>query len=143
MRKNDTFLALLLAAAGGMVLPSLAARPEAHAYQVTAVTGSVAIELGTPERTVFERVGRPDKAVGDKARAYYGFGVNDRADPHGCRILLLTFQNAKVSDIKLINPRALRALTHRCARGESNLETAFVREADSGYSEACAPAGSE
>lgn len=126
MKARNTFLALVCAAGGSMILPSLEARPEAHAYLVTSVSGRLAINVGTRESEVREQFGLPDRELNDHVQAYFGFRLSAPTDPHRCDILLLTVEKGRVADIKLINSRGLDVLTKRSDRGDTNLAAAFV-----------------
>ncbi|HLP06792.1 MAG TPA: hypothetical protein VK178_01400 [Opitutaceae bacterium] len=127
-----------------MFLPLLSARPEAHAFKARSITvqnGHFTLKPGALDAEVRRYVGSPDLELNDHVRAYHGFGPNGVFDSHSCDIMLLTFANDQVVDIKLINSEALTVLKRRLQKGEGNLTTAFVAPSDGGFDQTCAPDG--
>ncbi len=144
MNARNAFLVLICAASGSLFLPSLSARPEAHAFVARSVTvqnGRFTVKTGVRESAVWQHVGAPDCELRPNVRAYRGFAPNGVFDSHSCDILLLTFANDRVVDIKLINSDALAVLTRRIQSGKPNLGTAFVSQERGGFDRACGPDG--
>jgi len=131
MKSRNAFLSLLLATGGAFLLPATHAgspAAKAMAYPVSNVTlpNTTSITIGTGERFVQHNIRRPLCWLGDGTAAYSGFSA-DREEPNrdGCDVLLVTFAAGRVSDMKLINSRALRVLDKHVKKGASNLESAF------------------
>lgn len=144
MNARRVSLALICAASGSLFLPSLGARPEAHAFMARSVTvqnGHFTVKPGVREVEIRRHLGAPDRELNANVRAYRGFAPNGVYDSHACDIMLLTFANDQVVDIKLINSDALAVLTRRLQSGKINLETAFVSPDGGGFDRACGPDG--
>ena len=129
MNSRISLLTLLLVSGGAFLLPAArAGAPTAKAYPVSEVNlhGLVSIKIGTNEHFVQSNIRRPLCWFGDGTAAYSGFAADrEEANRDGCDVLLVTYAAGRVSDMKLINSRALRVLDKRVKNGATNLESAF------------------
>lgn len=116
-----TSLAFSLAAAGVFAAssPLFGISPEnnrALAHRVNAVAhfGAEPVQRGTSMIDVRLTLGAPQRRIGDDTWVYAGFRAGQaqvRGDDSA--VLLLRFQNGRVSDIQLVNPRAEKLIAAR------------------------------
>ena len=131
MNSRISLFSVLLATGGALLFSAArAGSPEikAKAYPVSEVSLSdeVTITIGTKAQILQNNIHRPPRWLGDGTAAYRGFASDrEEANRDGCDVLLVTFVANRVSDMKLINSRALRVLDKHVKNGASNLETAF------------------
>ena len=131
MNSRISLLTLLLVSGGTFLLPAVRAgspAAKAMAYPVSNVTldNRVCITIGADEDFVQSNILRPLCWLGDGTAANGGFSADRKeANRDGCDLLLVTYAAGRVSDIKLINSRALRVLNKHVKNGATNLESAF------------------
>lgn len=132
MNTRISLLTLLLAA-GCILPPPLHAGPRAPgaAFSVTKVlrSGETIVKIGTAESTVWHFLGFPDRKLGDNVHIYNGFKGNlPEAQDKGCDTLVITFEQDRVVDIKLINPKGVRVLVAASNRGALNQNRVYVAQ---------------
>jgi hypothetical protein len=111
--------ATLLAAAGSLAAASMS--ETAHAYRVSSADGSGdRIVRGHTSSAVLESLYHPSWKLGDDVWVYRGFkAVGDQTRDAACSTLVITFTNGRVSDLMLVNDRALAVITKRIEAGKA------------------------
>lgn len=126
--KTRASVALLLAVlASAAVSPTFAASAiqPASAHPVGAVerSSSSSIVRGTPAIEVYLALGNPIEKLGNDVWVYRHFNAGVAQSRHDdCDTLMVTFVDGRVSDLRLVNDRALVVLAKRIdAKKKPNL----------------------
>ncbi|MBK8475819.1 MAG: hypothetical protein IPL39_05765 [Opitutaceae bacterium] len=131
MNTRIRFLILMLAAVGGIAATSLqgATRPHAVAYPVSKIVegNTPLVTVGVTQNKVRHHLGQPDRQIWPNVWIYGGFTADlVRARADGCNTLVVTFEQDRVADLKLINPRGTRVLLASSHRGDIGRKKVFI-----------------
>lgn len=131
MNTRIRLLPLLLATLGCIGASSLqaASRPRAVAYPVSMIVDghTPIVTVGVEQNRVRYHLGQPDRRIWPNVWIYRGFTTDlERARADGCNTLLVTFEQDRVADLKLINPRGTRVFLARSTRGDTERKQLFI-----------------
>lgn len=108
-------LAVIGAAAGGQAFAAPEAKP-AYSHPVGAVerSSSSTIIRGTLVIEVYQSLGMPAEKLGPDMWVYHGFNAGVAQSRHDdCTNLVVTFVNGRISDLQLVNDRAVAVFAQR------------------------------
>jgi hypothetical protein len=134
MNTRIPILALLLTSLCGAGTTSLQAGPratEAFAYPIDQIVGKSEgiVKLGSADSTVRYLLGSPSRTIGDDVWVFHNYKASsDEARAKGCTMLVVTFDNSRVTDIKLVNPKGVRVLVAAADRGPEARNRTFVAQ---------------
>ncbi len=133
MNTRQLTLAALVAVIASLAATSAFAAPKTpspKAYPVDKVFGhygQLVATVGIGESTVRYHLGSPDGKVAPNVWIYSDFKGNlESAREDCCEYLVVTFQDERVADIKLVNCCAFRALASNPNRGFKTTPVAHV-----------------
>ena len=113
MKTHTPFLLTTFTALFGLIgCPLRAAETKAsvaHAHSVKFAerTSNYSVSRGSSRRDVEQALGLPGRTLSDDVWVYLNFGADNTPDINdGCDLLMITFTEGTVSDIKLVNARA-------------------------------------
>ncbi|MEO7599965.1 MAG: hypothetical protein ABIV50_13595 [Opitutus sp.] len=130
MKTNIASLLLLAAVISVTAFCPLSAASNglpAIAYPVTSVTVAdrfrPTIERGTDRATVVEVMGQPSARLTPDVWLYHNYRTNDlsQANDLGCRSMIVTFANEKVSKMNLVNQRAAYLISKNAKQKSTEL----------------------
>jgi len=121
---NARFITVLFLAAalGTPAFTATANSTTPMGFRVKEVTSPyhAPIARGATEWMVRETLGVPTKCITPAVWLYYGFHANQELpnDP-GCKILMISYANGRVADLKLINPTGAEVIATNLTRGST------------------------
>lgn len=131
MNTRIRLLILMFATVGCPGASSLqgATLPRAVAYPVSKIVEGETplVTVGVAQTEVRHQLGRPDRRIWPNTWIYDGFTADlARARADGCNTLVVTFEEGRVADLKLINPRGTRVLLASTRQGDHERKQVFV-----------------
>jgi hypothetical protein len=133
MNNRKLILTALVALIASLAATSVFAAPRTpnpKAYPVDKVldrNGQMVAAVGIHENTVRYNLGRPDDKIAPNVWVFTGFKGNaEPAQKDCCEYLVVTFQERRVADIKLVNCCAFRTLAGDPNRGFKTSPVAHV-----------------
>lgn len=130
--RTHASLALVLAALATAAVSSTFAAPAAkpaRAHPVGAVerSSSATIVPGSPVIAVYQTLGAPTGKLDNDVWVYRGFNAGAAQSRHDdCDTLMVSFVNGRVSDLRLVNDRALVVLAQRIEATKNSAQFAVA-----------------
>jgi hypothetical protein len=108
-------LAAALSTSASLPLSAASNENSPAGYSVSSVdfpySWTTQIARGTSQETVSSVMGQPFQTVSPDVWIYHGYRADlNGADEHGCDIMVITFAQGKVADLKLVNGSAARII---------------------------------